>query len=330
MTDLAPYLSAFLYTHLPHERSLSRHTVAGYTDCFRLLVLYLSENLRVRPCDLKIQHLGVPALLGFLDFLEKEHNNSVATRNVRLAAIKSFFRYVEHRVPSCLELALQVRAVPYKKAVKPIIDWLEPIEMQAILDAPDTSTSAGLRDRAMLHLCYAAGLRVSELTELSLDSFSCHRLRSVRIVGKGRRTRDLPLWKQTRVVLSQWLDVRPVVNNRYLFLNAKGQGLSNDGFTYVLNKHVATASQSMPSLKSKRITPHVIRHSTAMTILTATRDIRKVSLWLGHADIKTTEMYLRASPADKLEILEAVTPPSIKPGKFPRARDELMEILYRT
>ena len=327
MTDLATHLSAFLHTHLPSERRMSQHTVAGYTDCFRLLVVYVSERIDIRPCNLKIEHFTVPVLLDFLDFLEQHRDNSVATRNVRLAAIKSFFRYVEHRVPSCLELALQVRAIPGKKADKPLIDWLEPAEMQAIVDAPDTSTVTGLRDRAMLHLCYAAGLRVSELTELRIDSFSSPRLESVRIMGKGRRARDLPLWKETTAVLRDWLNVRPPVNNQYLFLSAKGQGLSTDGFAYILNKHVATATRSVPSLHGKRITPHVIRHGTAMAILKATRDIRKVSIWLGHADIKTTEAYLRASPADKLEILQETTPPTIRAGKFPKAKDELMTLL---
>jgi len=321
------HLSAFLHTHLPNDRHLSNHTVAGYTDCFRLLVIYASEQIGVRPCDLKIEHFTVPVLLGFLDFLEQERNNTVATRNVRLAAVKSFFRYVEHRVPSCLELALCVRAIPHKKADKPLIEWLEHIEMQAIIDAPDTLTADGLRDRAMLHLCYAAGLRVSELTQLTLDSFSSPRLESVRIVGKGRRARDLPLWQETRASLREWLDVRPAVNSRFVFLNATGQCLSTDGFAYILKKHAIAAAQCVPSLKTKNVTPHVIRHATAMAILSATRDIRKVSIWLGHASIKTTEAYLRASPADKLEILEATTPPAIRPGRFPKAKDQLMELL---
>ena len=200
--------------------------------------------------------------------------------------------------------------------------------MQAILDAPETGTVAGLRDRAMLHVCYAAGLRVSELTTLTLDSLSGPQLEYIRIMGKGRRERELPLWKETKTVLNEWLDVRPVVNNRYLFLNARGRALSTDGFAYILKQHVATAAQALPSLKDKQVTPHVIRHSTAMTVLHATRgDIRKVSLWLGHADIKTTEVYLRASSAEKLEILAANAPPSIRPGTFSGAKDELMRAL---
>ena len=169
-------------------------------------------------------------------------------------------------------------------------------------------------------LCCAAGLRVSELTALTLDSLSQPRLESIHILGKGRR--ELPLWSETGTVLSEWLEVRPSVGNRYLFLNARGRALSRDGFGYRLDLHVAAAGRAVPSLAAKRVTPHVLRHSTAMTVLHATGDIRKVSLWLGHADTKTTELYLRASPAEKLEILAANTPPSIRPGKFPGGKGQ--------
>ncbi len=327
MTDLAPHLSAFLREYLPNVRQCSRHTLQGYTECFRLLVAYTAQRIRTRPCKLKIEHFTVALLSAFLESLEKDRNNSVGTRNVRLAAIKSFFRYLEYRVPSCLDLALQVRAIPQKTTDKPLIDWLDRTEMQAILDAPDTGTMAGLRDRAMLHLCYAAGLRVSELTTLTLDSVSGPRLGTIRILGKGRRERELPMWKETRTVLNQWLDARPSVTNRYMFLNARGRAMSTDGFAYLLDKHVTTAAKTVASIKTKRVTPHVLRHSAAMAILHATGDIRKVSLWLGHAHLKTTEMYVRASPAEKLRILETRTPPSIRPGTFPGVRDSLTELL---
>jgi len=329
MTDLAPHLAAFLQEHLPRERRCSAHTVQSYSECFKLLVLYAAEQLKLRPANLRIEHFTVALLVAFLDFLETGRSNSVGTRNTRLAAIKSFFRYLEYRVPSVLELASQVRAIPQKRADKPLIDWLAPSELQAVLEAPDTSTVAGLRDRAMMHLCYAAGLRVSELTALTLDSLSSPQLESIRILGKGRRERELPLWKETRTVLGEWLNVRPAVSNRYLFLNARGRAMSPDGFAYRLSLHVATAVEAAPSLAAKRVTPHVLRHSTAMTILRATGDTRKVSLWLGHADTKTTESYLRASPAEKLEILKASTPPSIQPGKFPGAQDAVMNLLNR-
>ena len=224
MTDLTPHLTTFLQVHLPRERNFSRHTIQSYTECFKLLVLYAAEQLKTRPCALMVEHFTGPLLVPFLESLEKDRNNSVGTRNNRLAAIKSFFRYLEYRVPGCLELALQVRAIPQERADKPLIDWLDSVEMQAILDAPDTATVAGLRDRAMLYVCYAAGLRVSELTALTLDSLSNPQLETIRILGKGRRERELPLWTEVKTVLQEWLDVRPPVNNRYLFLNARGAG----------------------------------------------------------------------------------------------------------
>ena len=171
MTDLAPHLSAFLQEYLPNVRRCSRHTLQSYTERFRLLVPYAAEQVNTRPCELKIEHFTGALLVAFLKSQEKDRNNSVSTRNVRLATIKSFFRYLEHRVPSCLNLALRVRAPPHKAVHKPLIDWLGRTDMQAILDAPDPTTVAGLLDRAMLYLCYAAGLRVSELTTLTMDSY---------------------------------------------------------------------------------------------------------------------------------------------------------------
>ena len=206
MTDLAPHLSTFLQVHLPNERRVSPHTLQSYTECFRLLVVFASERLGVRPSKLTIEHLAVPLLTAFLEHLETDRKNRISTRNVRLAAIKSFHRYLEYQVPGCLDLALQVRAIPAKIADKPLIDWLGKAEIQAILDAPDPSTPPGLRDRAMLHLCHAAGLRVSELTALTLDSLSGPGLATVRIMGKGRRERELPLWKETGTVLDHWLN----------------------------------------------------------------------------------------------------------------------------
>ncbi len=327
MTDLAPLLSAFLQQYLPDTRHFSRHTVQSYTDCFRLLVLHVSKRQKVRPCKLKIEHLSATAVMDFLVSLETERDNAISTRNIRLAAIRSFFRYLEYREPGCLEIAMQIRAIPQKRTKKPLIDWLDSHEMQAILDAPNTASVSGLRDRAMLHLCYAAALRVSELVSLRMDHFPTPQLETVRIAGKGRRERELPLWKQTRTALQDWLQVRPVPNHSHVFFNARGKTLSSEGFAYILKQHVATAAHSCHSLEDKRVTPHVLRHASAMAVLHSTRDIRKVALWLGHSDVKTTETYLRANLVEKQEILSATTPPSIKPGSFRRSGDKLMRIL---
>ena len=327
MTDLAPHLSAFLKQYLPHERNFSRHTVQSYTDCFRLLVLDTAQQLKVRPCQLQIEHFTTAQVTDFLARLQHQRGNRVATSNIRLAAIKSFFRYLEYRLPCCLELALQIRAMPMKRTDKPLIDWLDHAELQALFDAPDPTTSAGRRDRAMLHLCYAAGLRVAEVTTLTLDSLSYPDLNRIRIVGKGRRQRELPLWNATKTALHEWLEVRPEVNHRFMFVNARGRAMGADGFRYILKRHVSAAAQVAPSLQHKKVTPHVLRHSVAMSILQSTGDVRKVSLWLGHADLKTTEMYLRASPVEKLQILQTNTPPSIQPGTFAGVEDQLVRLL---
>ena len=327
MTDLAPHLGHYLKAHLLNERKCSHHTVRNYTDCFRMFVVFAAEHYRIRPCKLQIEHLSVSVVLEFLDCLEHNRNNTASSRNIRLAAIKSFFRYLEYRLVSCLDQARQIRAIPQKRAEKPLIDWLDRDEIQAVLNAPCAMTTAAVRDRAMLHVCYTAALRVSELVALSLDSFSNSDRPSLRVLGKGRRMRELPLWRETVELLDHWLAVRPQVNNQWLFLNARGRQLSADGFTYILGRHVETATDVAPSLRDKKVTPHVLRHSCAMAILHATKDVRKVSLWLGHEHLKTTEVYLRASPAEKIQILQSGESPSIKPGNFTGVQDELLKML---
>ena len=327
MTDLAPHLGAFLRDYLPRDRNASRHTVQSYAASLKLLVIFVARRLGVRPCTFEIETLTAQLILDFLDSLESERENSTATRNVRLAAIKSFFRYLEYRSPSCLDLSGQVHAIPKKRFDQKLVDWLERDELQAILDAPDIRTAVGVRDRAMLHLAYAAGLRVSELTGLQLDSLSQPRIDSVRVMGKGRHERVLPLWKETRSTVVDWLKIRPSVEDSHLFLNARGTGIGRHGFARRLSLHAAEAARKVPSIAGKRITPHCLRHSCAVHTLEATRDIRQVSLWLGHASLQSTEIYLRVSPVEKLELLEARVPPSIKKGVFDGARDSLLALL---
>jgi integrase/recombinase XerD len=208
-----------------------------------------------------------------------------------------------------------------KKTDLPLVGFLTREELQALLNAPDPSTTSGIRDRAMLHLAFAAGLRVSELVSLRLDQVNLQTLSSVRVIGKGRRERVLPLWKETGTTIKAWLKVRPVSGAPELFLTARAQAMTRSGFEYVLEKHVATAARTATSLAAKNVSPHVLRHTCAMHTLQATRDVRKVSLWLGHASLQSTEVYLRADPTEKLEALAAMTPPMLKPGRF-RAPDK--------
>jgi site-specific recombinase XerD len=199
-------------------------------------------------------------------------------------------------------------------------------EIQSLLDAPDPCTRAGVRDRAMLHLMFTAGLRVSELIGLRLESLKLHPTPSVHVAGKGRRERILPLWKETTTALRAWLVIRDENLGPELFFNKRDSPLTRSGFEYVLAKHVRTASIKQPSLAKKRISPHVLRHSCAMHILQATHDIRKVSLWLGHASVKSTEIYLRADPTEKMDVLGALGPPSVRRGRF-RPPDKLLALL---
>jgi site-specific recombinase XerD len=326
MNALAPYLETFLREHLPRDRRLSVHTIETYAYAFQLLVCFAAKRLRVAPSALQIEQLDAPLVLAFLQHIETDRHNLPQTRNARLGAVKAFFRFLEYRLPGSLDQVCRIKAIPIKRTDQKLVNYLTNEEMQTLLDAPDPRIRSGTRDRAMLHLAYAAGLRVSELVGLRCDELTLHPHPSVHVRGKGRRERDLPLWKQTAAVLRAWLAVRGEHPDPELFLNAHGAAMTRSGFEYILEKHVEIAKQKQPSLTKKRISPHVLRHSCAMHTLLATHDVRKVSLWLGHATLQSTEVYLRADPTEKLEALAAVMPPTLKRGRF-KAPDKLLALL---
>jgi integrase/recombinase XerD len=328
MTAIAPHITAFLRERLPRQRGASQHTCQSYAYAFQLLFLYASERFNVNPSALELEQLDAPLIMDFLEQLETKRGNTASTRNARLAAIKSFMRFCEYREPAILEQSRRILAIPFKRTDIALIAHLSTTELEAILNVPDLRRRAGVRDRAMLHLCYSAGLRVSELVGLPLAAVDLQSSPSILVQGKGRRERCLPLWKQTATDLRAWLAVRGEALAPELFLNARGQPMTRSGFEYVLRKHVRTACEHCPSLNGKRVSPHVLRHSCAMMILQATGDLRKVSLWLGHADMQTTEVYLRADPTDKLEAVEAIIPPALKRGRF-TVPDKLIESLHR-
>jgi integrase/recombinase XerD len=326
MTPLAPHLTAFLRERLPVERGASVHTCETYAHGFRLLLEYAATRLRTSPSQLSLEQIDASLVLGFLEHLESKRNNGGATRNGRLAAIRSFMRFVEYRVPSALDQVRRILAIPAKKTDTKLVRHLTMEEIEAILDVPDPRTRLGTRDRAMLHTCFVAGLRVSELVALKVDDLSFTPRPSLRIVGKGRRERVLPLWKQSGAVLRAWMAIRGAAPVPELFLNARGQNMTRAGFAYILRHHVAAARRRCASLRAKRVSPHVLRHSCALWTLQATGDIRKVALWLGHNSLQTTEMYLRADPTKKLDAVNAITPPSLRKGRF-SARDRIIELL---
>src|ERR1700756_3726873 len=326
MTALAPYLSSFLREHLPKERRASQHTCESYAQAFQLLLCFASRRLKVKPAKIEIERLDAPLILAFLEHLERTRANSARTRNVRLAAVNAFFRFLEYRLPSCLDQARRIHAIPMKKTDQALVGYLTRDELQALLDAPDPKTVFGIRDRAMLHLAFAAGLRVSELVNLQLDQINPPTLSTVHIIGKGRRERILPLWKKTAAAIKAWLQVRPSGSASELFLNTRAQAMTRSGFEYILAKHIAKGAYEVPSIAAKSVSPHVLRHTCAMHTLQATRDVRKVSLWLGHASLQSTGGYLPADPSEKLEALAAMAPPMLKPGRF-RAPDKVLAML---
>jgi len=326
MMMLATQLSAFLREHLTRERKASPHTCEAYAYAFQLLICFAAERFGVKPSQLAVEQLDVALVLAFLEHIEAGRGCSARTRNARLAAIHSFFRFLEYRLPSCLEQARQIGAIPMKKTDQALIRHLNRDEIRALLDAPDPHSASGLRDRAMLHLAFAAGLRVSELVGLRLDQIERGPAPCVHVMGKGRRERILPLWKETASAIAVWVKARAPNRDPELFLSAQGCALTRSGFEYILAKHVAIAARSQPSIAGKRVTPHVLRHSCAMHTLQATHDIRKVALWLGHASLQSTETYLRADPTEKLEALAAMAPLGLQRGKF-QVPDKLLAML---
>lgn len=316
MTLIAPHLTAFLRERLPLQRGASPHTCESYAYSFQLLLTFASQRCGLPPSQLVLEQLDASLVMEFLAALETERGNRPTTRNVRLAAIKSFMHFLEYRVPALLEQIRRVLAIPTKKTEQPLIPHLSLVEMQAILNAPDLRTRYGVRDRAMLHVCFAAGLRVAELLTLPVTAVTWHATPTLHIQGKGRRHRALPLWKQTADDLRAWFAVRGEIALPELFFSAQGRAMTRVGFSYVLRKYVDQATLECPSLRDKTVSPHVLRHTCAMMIYQATGDLRKVSLWLGHADMQATEAYVRADPTEKLDALNAVVPPALRRGQF--------------
>jgi site-specific recombinase XerD len=286
------------------------------------LLTFASARLHTAPSALTLEQLDAELVGAFLEQLDTTRHNGAATRTVRLAAIRAFCRFLQHREPAALEQTRRILAIPFKRRETRLVPYLTAAEVQALVDAPAPDTRSGIRDRAMLHLTICAGLRVSELTGLRLDDVAVQAT-SIRVHGKGRRERALPLWKSTATALRAWLAIRGPAPTPEVFVNARGQPFSRWGIAHVLRGHGRTARRTCASLARKRLSPHVLRHTCAMIVLQATHDIRKVSLWLGHSQLTTTEIYVRADPTEKLEAIEAIVPPHLRRGSF-RPTDALL------
>jgi site-specific recombinase XerD len=325
MTAIAPHVSDFLRVRLPVERNASMHTRATYSHAFMLLFEFAARRLKCSPSSLELEQVDARLVMAFLDHLERGRGNGISSRNARLAAVKSLFRYIEHRVPSAIDQVRRILAIPTKRSTSRLVGYLSREEAQAIINAPD-ATATGLRDRAMLHVAVATGIRVSELVGLQLGDLVLQPTPTLTVHGKGRRERRLPLWRETTTALKRWLRARPDGPSYHLFLNDRGDALTRSGFAYLLAKYVDVAAVDVPSLRTKRVSPHTLRHTCAMIALQATRDVRKVALWLGHAHLATTEVYLRADPTEQLDALAKVAPFGLRPGRF-KGADRLMSML---
>jgi len=312
MTIIAPHITAFLRERLPCE-----NTRAAYAYAFQLLFTFASKRLGVAPSDLQVENIDAPLVLAFLDHIQAERGNGAHTRNTRLAAIRSFMRFVEHRIPAALDQIRRVLAIPMRRTETRLVGHLSITESRTVLDAPDPASRLGIRDRAMIYLGLTGGLRVSELVGLRLDDVRFEgRYVEIRVLGKGRKERALLLWKQVGDALRAWLAIRGTATCPELFLSAIGKPMTRSGFEYVLRKHVRVAAMTCPSLKGRRVSPHTLRHTCALDTLRATGDIRKVSLWLGHASQSTTEIYLQIDPTEKIEAIESAVPIRLRPGRF--------------
>jgi site-specific recombinase XerD len=328
MSALAPTLQAFFTDRLIRQRKASPHTIAAYRDTMRLLLSFATARLGKQPSKLEIDDLDAPLIGAFLEHLEHDRGNSVRTRNTRLAAIRSLFRYAAFRHPENAAVIERVLSIPPKRFERNLVTFLSEKELDAFLDAPDRGTWTGRRDHAMLLLAAQTGLRVSELTGLRCADLHLASGAHVSCLGKGRKRRITPLTTGTVAVLRAWLAERGVNATEPLFPTRAraGLALSRDAVERRLSKYTAKASSGCPSLSSKKVTPHVLRHTAAMRLLQAGVDPSVIALWLGHEQVETTQIYLHADLALKERALARTKPPEAKPGRY-RPPDELLAFL---
>lgn len=328
-TPLAPLLRSFFLGRLVGQRGASPATVAAYRDTFRLLLRFAEGRLRRSAATLMIDDLTPALVLGFLDHLEHDRGNCVRTRNARLAALHSFARYAGREEPVILAQAQRLLAIPSKRCACPVLSHLSRDEMNAILQAPQTTKVSGRRDRVLFLTLYNTGARVSEAIGINVGHVRFDGTPRVELHGKGRKERTVPLWKNTARELSAWIRERGAQADSPLFQNRGGERLSRSGVARRLAAAVGSASRSCLSLRKRRVSPHTIRHTTAMHLLEAGNDIALIALWLGHESPVTTHTYLEADITLKERVLSRVAAPPNQPrGRF-RASDSLLAFLER-
>jgi integrase/recombinase XerD len=323
---LSALLQGFFTDRLINQCNASPHTIANYRDTFRLLLNYANGSLKKAPTALAIQDVDAGFVCRFLDYLEKEREVTARSRNVRLAAIRSFFNYVALQEPALGGIAQRVLAIRTKRFTKKPVDFLTHAEVEALLAAPQLGCWAGRRDRTLLLVAVQTGLRVSELVGLRCQDVALDTGAHVTCTGKGRKTRCTPLRRESVAALRNWLKERHGQPNEVVFTNARGQPLSRDGVEYLLAKHLEVARRACPSLRAKHVTVHVLRHTCAMQLLQHGVDRSVIALWLGHENMESTQPYLHASLQIKEQAL-AKTEPFAGQSRRYHPTDQLLAFL---
>lgn len=323
---LAELLQSFFCQRLQEQRRVSPHTLASYRDTFRLLLRFIEQQTRRAPCQQQLQDWAAPQILQFLDYLEKQRDCQPRTRNVRLAALHAFMRYVAQQEPTALALANRVLAIPMKRFDRPLLGFLSAQELQAILAATDGATRSGRRDRLLLDLLYHSGARISEILALQRQDIQDGQRLLLQLHGKGRKQRAVPLCKSIATALRAHLKESPENPLAPVFANRFGQSLTRSGVAKRLRQTAQRASVSCPSLKGRSISPHTFRHTTAMHLLQAGVDVTVIALLLGHESPLTTHQYVELDPLMKERCLDKLQSPKAQSGRF-KPSDRLMNFL---
>jgi site-specific recombinase XerD len=323
---LSALVQKFFTDRLYTQMEASPHTIASYRDTFRLLLKFTGEKAGKSPMMLSVDDLNAEMIGVFLDDIEKARENSARSRNTRLAAIRSFFRFVALHEPAYMFHCQKILSMPSKRYVRRNIEFLNAQEMQALLNAPDCLTWIGRRDHAILTIALQTGLRASELVNIQCCDIVLETGAHVRCEGKGRKHRATPLRRETVTAIKNWVKERCGSDHDPLFPTMRGDKMSRDALEHLVKRHIKTASKSCPSLIGKRVSPHVLRHSTAMDLLHHGIDQAVIALWLGHESIETTQAYIHADMTLKEKALAKMSSPAINPGRY-KPDDTLLSFL---
>ncbi len=320
------YIRLFIIQFLSSEKGVSKNTVLAYRDALKLILKYCAEQLKMKIDKLPCDQIDDEIVRKFLNYLEQQRGCSPSTRNARLAALKTFFYYLGREVPECLDNSRKIDAIPQKKTPHKTADYLDTNELKAIIDSIDTASRNGIRDKALLLLMYNTGARVQEVVDIKLNDLRLDAASQVKLTGKGKRERACPLWEDTVKAINAYISERKSKKDTesHLFLNDRGDSITRFGIRYIIKKYTDKAIKEQPSLKQKKVSPHTLRHTTAMHLLQAGNELNMVRLWLGHANLNTTHMYVEINMKMKKDILSKAQPPELKYEKKKWQKTEIL------